>query len=178
MNPIELVHQCREGKRKAQYELFRMYATPMYHVARRIVADPMESEEVVQEAFVKVFEKIHSFEGRATLGAWIKRIVVNQALNEVRKRKMVFDNVEDAQIADLPIEEDDYEDVTADMINEEINLLPEGCRIVVSLHLLEEYKHTEIAEMLSISESTSRSQYMRGRKMLAARLSERMKHEL
>ncbi len=174
MDQIELINQCRLGSRKAQHELFRLYARPMYHVAWRIVGDSMESEEVVQEAFIKVFSRLDQFEGKATLGAWIKRIVINQALNAIRKKKVYTQDVDEVEIAAEENEEVVAQPITVDEINQAIQNLPTGSRVIVGLHLLEDYKHTEIAQMLDISESTSRSQYMRGRKMLAEELKIRM----
>lgn len=94
MDQIELMQKCRCGNRKAQHELFRLYALSMYHVAWRIVGDSMESEEVAQEAFIKVFARLDQFEGKATLGAWIKRIVINQALNSIRKKKVYTQDID------------------------------------------------------------------------------------
>lgn len=176
MDQIELIHQCRSGNRKAQHKLFQLYARSMYHVAWRIVGDPMESEEVVQEAFIKVFARLDQFEGKATVGAWIKRIVINQALNAIRKKKVYTEDVDDLQ---MPEEEELIpQTITIDEINNAIQELPTGSRVIVGLHLLEEYKHTEIAQMLDISESTSRLQYMRGRKILAQNLKIRMARSL
>ena len=172
MNHQNLVDKCKHGDRRAQEELFRSYVGAMYNVAVRMVGDRDEAEEVVQEAFIKVFAKISQYEGKSTIGAWIKRIVVNQALNHLKKNKLVFEPIDGLEAEEE--ENDDWPELAAKQIHLAIKELPKAARAVVSLHLIEGYKHREIAEMLGIGESTSRSQYIRGRNMLRVQLRSRV----
>ncbi len=165
-----VIMRCKRGDKKAQYEIYKQYAKAMYNVSLRITGDTLEAEDVLQEAFLTAFDKIESYRNEATFGAWLKKIVVNTALNQVRKRKYQFSEI---------TENDDYEDDSPQevLLNEENSLqivqirnaiakLPDGFRVVFSLYLLEGYDHQEIAEILSISVSTSKSQYNRAKKKL------------
>ncbi|MCU0393196.1 MAG: RNA polymerase sigma factor [Thermoflexibacter sp.] len=166
----QVILRCKRGDRKAQYEIYKLYAKAMYNICLRITGNSLEAEDVLQEAFLIVFEKIESYRNEAAFGAWLKRIVINAALNQVRKRKLQFSEIE---------ESDDYEDDSyqeagiaeetsyqAEQIRKAIAQLPDGFRIVFSLYLLEGYDHQEIAEIMGISVSTSKSQYNRAKKKL------------
>jgi RNA polymerase sigma factor (sigma-70 family) len=157
----ELVAMCLRGDRVAQYRLYKQYSRAMYNLCLRMVPDKPEAEDLLQEAFVKAFRNLHSFRGESSLGAWLRRIVVNQCLNHIRKTRPFFTSLGGAEVTSLASEEFTMYDISADEIHRAIKLLPEGARIVCVLHLLEEYKHSEIAGMLGISESTSKSQYRR-----------------
>lgn len=146
----------------------------MFNVVFRMLGDHDSSQDCVQEAFIKVFEKIEVFEGRSTVGAWIKRIVVNTTLNYIKKRKIHFEDLDQ----DLAEEEEEQPiSVEAEDIHEAILSLPQSARVIVSLHLVEGLKHKEIAERLEIGESTSRSQYIRGRNLLRDKLAIKYKKE-
>lgn len=129
--------------------------------------DPWEAEDVLQISFVDVFTKLDSFKGTATLGAWIKRIVLNNCINHLRKRKMFFAEME-GNLGNIP--EEDYTDevqaYNVETVKRCISSLPDGFRTVLSLYLLEGYDHKEIAEILQITESTSKSQYHRAKNKL------------
>lgn len=138
----------------------------MYHLAIRIVSDRMEAEDIVQEAFIQVFKNLHQFKGASTIGAWIKRITINIALNKLKKQQKV--QWLDQEAIPEPIMETEKPPSAwkvAD-IHAAIKALPAGSRVVVTLHLLEGYQHQEIAQILEISTSTSKSQYARGKKLL------------
>jgi RNA polymerase sigma factor (sigma-70 family) len=165
-----VIARCKRGDRKAQYEIYKLYSKAMYHVALRITGDTLEAEDVLQDAFLTAFGKIDTYRNEAAFGAWLKKIVVNVALNQVRKRKYQFAEIE---------ENEDYEDEApkqtqaeeelsyqVEQIQKAIGALPDGFRIVFSLYLLEGYDHQEIAEILGISVSTSKSQYNRAKKKL------------
>lgn len=174
MSQDRLVIGCQNGDRRAQEELFRAYARPMYNVVYRMLKDHDEAQDCVQEAFIKVFGKISTYEGRSTVGAWIKRIVVNQTLNHIKKRKVIFEELNDEfedEVEEIPVS------IDPDDIHDAILNLPSSARVIVSLHLIEGLKHREIAEQLNIGESTSRSQYMRGRKLLREKLAIKYKKE-
>ncbi|WKK83862.2 RNA polymerase sigma factor [Marivirga arenosa] len=163
----ELIEKCKHGSHAAFKDLYMLYAKSMYNVAFRILRDSNITEDILQEAFIKAFYKINQFDYQATFGAWLKRIVVNQSLDYLRKEsKWLMDDVENKSIVE---EEDiDWEDIDlrVDMVKEAILNLPSGFRTVASLYLFEGYEHKEIAEILDISENTSKSQFHRAKKKI------------
>lgn len=165
----EYIDRCRTGDRKAQFEIYRLYYKSMYNTSLRIVRDPQEAEDIMQESFLSAFRKIKMYSGEVSFGAWLKKIVINNSLDALKKRKFLIEDL-DENVAEQVSEEDQPdEDLTAvrvDQIRQAIDRLPDGYRIVLSLHLLEGYDHKEIAEILNISSSTSRSQYTRARQKL------------
>jgi RNA polymerase sigma factor (sigma-70 family) len=164
----ELVEACKRGDQKAQFELYRLYSAAMYNTTLRIVGDPDDAEDVMQEAFLKAFLKLRSYRGEVSFGAWLKRIVVNKSLDFLRlKRDRI--SLEDAgELAEVPEEESELLEAayTADAIKKAIYALPEGYRIVLSLILLEGFDHDEVSGILRISNATSRTQYHRAKKRL------------
>lgn len=168
-----LVEACKRGDRKAQYELYRLYSKSMFNVCMRILNHMGEAEDVLQEAFLDAFQKIHDFRQTSTFGAWLKQIVINRAINQLRQRKLEWVDVEEADSVgeeiSIPQEETDWE---IERVRLGIQQLPDGFRTVLSLYLLEGYDHEEIASILGISESTSRTQYMRAKRKLIELLTE------
>lgn len=138
----------------------------MYNLCLRMVSDKSEAEDLLQEAFVKMFRGLPSFRGQSTVGAWLRRIVINQCLNHIRKKHPSFVALDAHELKDIPDEELSSFDITADEIHRAVLQLPEGARVVCVLHLLEGYRHSDIAEKLGISESTSKSQYRRALSLL------------
>lgn len=171
----ELINKCKEGSSKAQFEVYRLYFMAMFNASFRIVNDSQEAEDIMQESFLKAFQNLDQYKGDVSFGSWLKKIVINQSLDHLRKQKLLFDTLEslnnDSYSTD---QEDEYtEDETlfeVGKIRNEIGNLPQGYRIVLSLYLLEGYDHDEIAEILGISSSTSRSQFARARKRLLENL--------
>ncbi len=163
----ELVERCLQGDRDAYFLLYKQYSRSMFNVGYRIVGDEAEAEDVLQEAFISAFRNLSRYRGDATFGAWLKRIVVNKAINAVNKRKMER-FPDDHQIDIVQEEADDRVDFpfTVEKVKHAIAQLPDGYRMVLSLYLLEGYDHGEIAEILGISESTSKSQFNRSKKKL------------
>ena len=164
---LPLVEACRRGERKAQYEIYRLYEKSMYNVAVRIVNHVGEAEDVLQDAFLDAFQKIHDFRQTSTFGAWLKQIVVNRALNQLRNRKVQWVDVEEGyEICEEEPYDEDRVNYDVQRVQQAIQQLPDGFRTVICLYLLEGYDHEEIAEVLGIAESTSRSQYIRAKKRL------------
>jgi RNA polymerase sigma-70 factor (ECF subfamily) len=161
------VERCKAGDRKAQYELYKLYAKAMFNVSMRITNDYAEAEDVLQEAFLNAFQNIHTFRGDATFGSWLKTIVVNKAVGQVKKRRLSLVAIDDKDYAEVheSINEDELQLQVAGL-RKAIQKLPDGYRVVLSLYLLEGYDHSEVAEILGISEATSKSQYSRARKKL------------
>ncbi len=167
---LDLVHRCQSGDRSAQSELYHRYAKAMLNCAYRILNDKEEAKDALQDGFVKVFRKIDQFRGDATLGAWIKRIIVNTAINQSRKRPPTTNNTEIEAVAEVEVEKspsrDDDLQLNVEVARLALANLPDGYRTVCTLYLVEGYDHKEISEILGISLSTSLSQYSRGKKKL------------
>lgn len=130
-----------------------------------------EAEDMLQESFTEAFMKLDSFRYESSFGAWIKRIVINKCINEIKRRKaevLYFDNLHHVDHNENENDFIDYEDIklNVEKVHKAIEALPEGYRIIFSLYLLEGYDHTEIAQILDISESTSKSQYMRAKRKI------------
>jgi RNA polymerase sigma factor (sigma-70 family) len=165
---MDLVKACKRGDRKAQFEIYRLYHAAMYNTALRIVGDPDDAEDVMQEAFLKAFIKLRTYRGEVSFGAWLKRIVVNKSLDFLRLKKERIPLEEAGEIEMYVEEGPEYleEMPAAETIKKAIYSLPEGYRIVLSLILLEGYDHEEVSEILGISNATSRTQYHRAKKKL------------
>ena len=164
-----LVAECKQGSKKASYELYRLYSKAMLNVAFRIVGNIGEAEDVLQEAFLDAFNKLKDFRQETTFGLWLKQIVVNRSINILRKRKLELIELEGDHLENIPEEETDDEDdiqYQVAMVKEGIKQLPDGYRVVLSLYLLEGYDHEEISQILNISENTSRTQFLRAKRKL------------
>lgn len=131
-----------------------------------------EAEDMLQEAFVEAFRKLHTFRYESAFGAWLKRIVVNKCINEINRRKADLSFFEDmGHFDDRPFDDDELPELDVKEIRRAMDKLPEGNRIVFSLYLLEGYDHREIAQILNTSESNSKTQYMRARRKVKEILS-------
>lgn len=179
---LDIVARCIKGDRSAQYQLYQLYAKAMLNTAYRIVNDRDDAEDVLQESFISAFRNLASYQGTATVGAWLKRIVVNKSINFLKKKRPEGLSIEDLTPAQMerPAHDGEYEaepDWQIDQIREAVQHLPEGFRMVFSLYLLEGYDHSEIAGILSITESTSKSQLNRAKKKVREVLNELYIHE-
>ena len=166
---FDLVVECKNGSRKAQYDLYKLYSKAMFNVALRILNDAEEAADVLQEAFIDAFGRIEDFRQETTFGLWLKQIVINKAISQLRKRKLNVVSIDDVDVEEIA--DDEYVDteeleLQVRQVREAIQLLPDGYRVVLSLYLLEGYDHEEISHILKISENTSRTQYMRARRKL------------
>jgi RNA polymerase sigma-70 factor (ECF subfamily) len=170
----DLIDGCKTGDQKAQFQIYKLYYKAMYNTSLRIVNDTMEAEDIMQESFLSAFEKIDTYSGTVSFGAWLKKIVVNRSLDALNKRKAVFEDIE-SHIGIRDERDDESEryqeiDVRVEEVKEAIERLPDGYRVILSLYLLEGYDHDEIAEILSINSSTSRSQLSRAKQKLISEL--------
>ena len=169
---LDIVDRCRKGERQAQYELYKLYSKAMLNVAYRIVNDVEDAEDVLQDAFVSAFTHIDSYKATATVGSWLKRIVVNKAINHLKRRRLELQPYDEmGGIADTLAEPEDTDSpehlsFSMERIRAAVQQLPDGFRVVFSLYLLEGYDHREIAQILGITESTSKSQFNRAKKKL------------
>jgi RNA polymerase sigma-70 factor (ECF subfamily) len=167
MNDETLVDECVSGNAKAQRMLFERYSAKMLGVAIRYIKDKERAEDVLQDAFIKVFKNVKKFKHDGSLEGWIRRIVVNTALDQLRKNKKRQSNVElDDSFFELATDSFTVERLQAESLLNLVQQLPEGYRTVFNLFAIEGYSHKEIAEKLSISENTSKSQYSRAKSVL------------
>lgn len=168
----DLIERCREGRRDAQFELYRLYSRAMYNTALRMVQNPHDAEDILQSIFVEVFSKLDTFSYESSVGAWIKRITVNKCINFLKSRRLAFSELtqfNDRAEEPAPEPEPPY---TVERINRAIGQLPGGYRVVFSLYAVEGYDHEEIAQVLGITEATSKSQYSRAKAKLREMLTE------
>ena len=167
----DLIERSKVGDRLAQSELYRLYSKAMYNICYRFSNDRDDAEDILQDAFISAFANLKSYRKEASFGAWFKRIVVNKAINFVKRKKMDLLSLEEVAIdpEDVQTSDDEYI-LNIDKIRDGIQELPDGYRLVFSLYLLEGYDHKEISEILGITESTSKSQYLRAKKKLKENL--------
>jgi RNA polymerase sigma factor (sigma-70 family) len=170
----DLIEGCIKGDQKAQFQIYKLYYKAMYNTSLRIVNDTMEAEDIMQEAFLSAFEKIGTYSGTVSFGAWLKRIVINRSLDALNKRKMIFEDID----SHTYLRDDSADEIETkqnfesrlEAVKEAIERLPDGYRIILSLYLIEGYDHDEIGEIMGISSSTSRSQLSRAKQKLIAEL--------
>ena len=164
-----IIEKCREGDRMAQYEIYRRYSKTMFNVAIRMSGDRYQAEDVLQESFFQAFDKIDQFKGESDFGQWLKRIVINNCIDKLRKKKIQFEELDKAIVNSSGY--DEIESMTdAGLVHEIIKTLPEGARQIFVMVAMEGYKHKEVSEVLSISESTSKSQFIRAKMLLVKQL--------
>lgn len=175
-----LIQRCRDGDEKAQFTLYQQYAKAMLNTAYRIVNDKEEAKDVLQEAFLRAFTYLHKYNEQASFGAWLRKIVVNTAINALKKRNRRFIRLSDTFIPEAPPESEvdlDVQNLLLSQVRAAIQQLPDGYRTVLSLYLIEGYDHKEIAQILGIATSTSISQYHRAKKKLIHLLKSQPHHE-
>jgi len=172
-----LIDRCKARDRQAQFEIYKLYYKSMFNTCLRIVNDTTEAEDVMQEAFFKAFEKIDTYRNEVSFGAWLKRIVVNSSLDQLKKRKIQVVQLDSAfGVKDEePLISDDVEPESVEVLKKAIDLLPEGFKLAINLLMIEGYSHEEFAEMFGITTSTSRSQLARAKKRLIELLNKQHK---
>lgn len=170
MFQVDIIEKCKQNNRKAQLQLYNQYCNGMYIVAKRFLKDTADAEDVVQEAFIKAFTKLHQYKAEVTFGAWLKRIVVNKSIDFLKSKKQELVALDEVHLKVIDTEYDDKwlvdDAITLNDVKKAINKLPEKYQYVVMLYLIEGYDHQEISEILSISEVASRTQLSRGKKKL------------
>ena len=170
MFQVDIIEKCKQNNRISQLQLYNQYCDGMYVVAMRFVKDSMEAEDIVQEAFIKAFEKLHQYKAEVTFGAWLKRIVINKSIDLLKSKKQQMLELDEVH---LKVIDNNYEDewlvddaITLDEVKEAIKKLPDKYQYVVMLYLIEGYDHQEIAEILNITGVASRTQLSRGKTKL------------
>jgi RNA polymerase sigma-70 factor (ECF subfamily) len=171
MDDATLIIECVNGNPRAQRLLFDKFARKMFSVCLRYAKNEEQAEDVLQDGFVKVFGKLKDFKSEGSLEGWIRRIMVNTALDQIRKNNK---QLGDTNIDDVgyKIENNDFivENMMADDLMKMVQAMPDGYKVVFNMFAIEGYSHSEIANTLGISENTSKSQYSRARAYLRERL--------
>lgn len=164
-----IIEECRKGNSRAQFILYNQYSKAMYNLAYRILNNREDTEDILQDVFVECFRNIDSFRFESTFGAWLKKITINKCINQIKKKKIdltLYDT-----LPSVTYEEENEVLYDTEKIFKSIETLPDGYRIILTLYLLEGYDHSEISQILGISESTSKSQYSRAKEKLRNLLS-------
>ena len=171
MEEIALIKQCIEGNPKAQKALFDMFAPKMFSVCLRYMKDKMRSEDVLQDALVKVFSKLPEYKFEGVFEGWIRRIVVNTCLDQLRKDQKTLGEIQVEEVS-YRIEQHEFiaEKLMADDLMKLVQSMPDGYRVVFNMFAIEGYSHKEIADTLGVTENTSKSQYSRARAFLRTQL--------
>lgn len=165
----ELVEKSKLGDRISQYKLYELYVDAMYNVSMRMMKIREDAEDVVQDSFIEAFNNMASFRYESTFGSWLKRIVINKSINQLKKKKIALVPI-DNEMYHIK-NEDEHADDEASLLDikkiiKSIELLPAGYQQIINLYLVEGYDHVEISEILGITTSTSKSQYHRAKKKL------------
>lgn len=173
----QTILDCIQGQRRAQKAIFEAFAPAMLVVCMRYCNNRDEAEDVLQEAFIKVFQNIHTFRKEGSLAGWIKRIMVNHAINYNHKRKRIsfvenIDKIRETDILDPDAPIDYPDEFNPDLLLRFVQDLPAGYRTVFNLYIMEDYSHKEIGALLGISENTSKTQLLKARRWLRNRLEE------
>ncbi|WP_290795155.1 RNA polymerase sigma factor [Flavihumibacter sp. UBA7668] len=167
MTEEALLYGCINNDPMSQKELYHKYNSKMLAVCYRFAHHREDAEDMLQEGFIKVFSQIHTFRSQGALEGWIRRIMVHTCINHLKRNKKFNENVDLIHATGLQVREESVPSIVqAKQVIECIRMLPIGYRTVLNLYALEGYSHKEIATVLDIEESTSRSQYTRARQML------------
>jgi RNA polymerase sigma-70 factor (ECF subfamily) len=167
MTEDAILQGCLKNEASAQRELYNRYSSKMLAVCYRFAHNREDAEDMLQEGFIKVFTHLHSFEGRGSFEGWIRRIVVHTCINILKRNKKFNESVDLIHATTAMVREEAVPAIIqAKQVVECIRMLPIGYRTVLNLYAIEGYNHREIALMLDIEESTSRSQFTRAKVML------------
>ena len=164
----DIILSAQSGDRLAFKKLYNLYSKSMYNICFRMTERYEIAQDVLQDAFIDVFQNIKKFDFRVSFGAWMKRIVINHCINELKKKSLKLDFFDDLNI---DIVEENQEDeieslLSVEKISKAMSILPEGTKTIFSLYLLEGYDHEEISQILNISTSTSKTQYMKAKQRI------------
>jgi len=169
----DLVRRCREHDRNAQFELYKQYYKQMYNTSLRIVNNSAEAEDIMQDSFLDAFRKMGDYTGEGNFGGWLRRIVVNNSLDSLKKKKPDV-SLENSKIDIVETQEDFQDNIEykVEEIKKAVSCLTEDDRIIVSLFLFEGYDHEEISQILQISYNASRTRFSRAKQRLLGILSD------
>lgn len=167
---ISIVNKAIAGNELARGALYHQYSKAMYNICIRMMGNKNSAQDVMQEAFILAFKNLKQVKNELNFGGWLKRIVINECIKH--SKKLVSWNELKIDHEQVQGEEENswFQQIDLETVHQEIKNLPEGCRQVFNLYVLEDYHHKKIADILNISESTSKSQYQRARQLLKQRL--------
>ncbi len=185
LEDVQLAKACLDGNDRAQSQLFEKYSRQMMAVCLRYGSDYDEAQDMFQDGFIKVFQKLHMYNGKGPLGAWIRRTIANNALDHLRKNKRMKDNVSlfgmdykmGAEDTVDPFDENGPR-LSNERLTELIQTMPLGYKTVFNMYVIEDYSHKEIAEQLGITESTSKTQYRKAKAFMRKLVEEELKSTL
>ena len=160
----QLIERCKKGDSNAQMQIYNGYYKAMYNTAYRILKDEFEAEDIMQEAFLTAFTKLNSFKGEVAFGAWLKKIVVNKSLTQLKKNNR-YDEVKMEVIPNYETEID-YNTLNVQQVIESLNELKENYRVVLTLNLIEGYDYEEISQILNYTNENVRTTISRAKKKL------------
>ena len=165
----EIIDRCLRGDAQAYKELYQRYSKAMFNTCLRLLNNVTEAEDVLQDSFIEAFKNLQNFEYRTSFGGWLKQICVNRSINQLKKRKLDLVDIEKNgqydQAEETTIDEREIL-LKVEAVKRSIMALPDGYRTVLSLYLLEGYDHEEIAGILNVAESTTRTQFIRAKQKL------------
>lgn len=164
----EIIEACVRGERHAQYALYNQYKDYVYSLAFRMNQNLQDAEDVTQKVFIRIFEKIDTYKGESAFSSWIYRIAVNLCINHYRSNKTRKSTT--GPVLDDTLKGDNGANTMAPHLERAVSALPPGYRMVFLLHDVQGFNHSEVAEMMNISEGTSKSQLHKARKDLRSRL--------
>lgn len=171
----DLLEGCLKGDNSFQKALYEKYKVQLFRVCLRYAKDKMEAEDMLQDGFIKIFSDLHQYSGQGALGGWLRRVVVNIALQHIRKNKRFQDTVDLEYISnEFQTSEIAHSNLNAQALTKIIQQLPLGYKTVFNLYVIEGYSHKEIAEMLQINVNTSKSQLSKAKAMLRSILEKKM----
>jgi len=167
----QLIIDCKAFDAKAQSELYKLFSSKLFSICLKYSRNYVEAEDNLQDAFVTIFKKINQFKGKGSFEGWLKRITVSTAIQRYRSQG-VFNIVNDQNIEEPIIEVNDNENISIDYLLQIIQELPDRYRLVFNLYVLDGYSHNDIAEMLKITNGTSKSNLARARQILKVKVLE------
>ncbi|HMX38799.1 MAG TPA: RNA polymerase sigma factor [Saprospiraceae bacterium] len=170
MNEEALIRECLRGSLQSQKHLYERYASKMYAVCLRYARTPADAADILQEGFVKVFTKLEQFNFQGSFEGWVRRIMVNTALRTYQRQRFDYEQTGYERLPDAPVDAVALSALSEQELLALIAQLPDGYKVVFNLVAVEGYSHAEVAEMLKIQESTSRSQLTKARRWLAEQL--------
>ncbi|MDY0779706.1 RNA polymerase sigma factor [Tenacibaculum sp. IB213877] len=163
----QLIERCKKNDTTAQMDVYKCYYKAMYNTSFRILKDEFEAEDIMQEAFLTAFTKLNTFKGEVTFGAWLKKIVVNKSLTQLKKNNR-YDEVKMQVVSENEFEEEEihYENLQTQNVLNSINNLKDNYRLVLTLNLIEGYDYEEIAQILKYTNENVRTTLSRAKKKL------------
>lgn len=173
----KLINECRKGNTKAQFEIYKLYYKAMFNTSLRLLNNKHEAEDIMQEAFLSAFNKIDTYKEEVSFGAWLKKIVINRSLDELKKRRIFTEEINDINCNiidnDIYTIEPKENSQMIEQIKKAVDSLPVNYRTLITLHLFEGYDHDEISEITGMSNAAVRTGYSRARKRLQSLLNEK-----